>query len=311
MAEFTKQVRINLDLGQNQLSSVIIENAANAPAGATKVGYIYFDTTKNKFGVLTAVSGDAKTWEYMASVADLTAKLNEMRESLSLTKVENTGVKVGITAGGETKETTVFFDGLVTNVAYASVKPGETQEAGDFLVLTKSGNDGIADEVSYVKISQVVKEGSLDHNNKKLTFTKTDGSKFDVSLADLYSAIASKTVGIADTDSIDMSSAVDPDTHAQTLSANVVLSGNGAQALSIVHAEKDGDDHGLLVKKVNNLSAEGADLDALATGRAVVAALADEKFKATTLARGNIQLASEAEAIAGTDPEKAIISVKE
>lgn len=310
MAEFTKQIRINLDLGQNQLSSVIIEKSASAPAGATKVGYIYFDTELAKFGVLTAVNGDTKTWEYMASVADLTAKLNDMRDSLTLTKVEATGVKVGITAGDTTKEATVFFDGLVTNVAYANAEPGATPEdeptPGDYLVLTKSGNDGIADEVSYVKIAQTVESGALVHENEKLSFTKTDGSTFDVSLADLYTAIASKTVGIANTDSIEMSSEVDPNTHAQTLSADVVLSSNSAQALSIVHATQEGDDHGLLVKKVDALSAAGADLTALATGQAVVDALADEAFKATTSARGNIQLANSDEAIAGNDTEKAI-----
>lgn len=310
MAEFTKQVRINLDLGQNQLSSVIIEKSATAPAGATKVGYIYFDTTKSKFGVLTAVSGETKTWDYLETVKAVEDKLAAMRASLSLTKVQDTGVKVGITAEDTTKEATIYLDGLVTNVAYAASKPGATQGAdpipGNYLVLTKSGNDGVADEVSYVEIAPTITSGALVHASEKLTFTKIDGSTFDVSLADLYSAIASKTVGIADTDSIDMSSAVDQTTHAQTLSANVVLSGNSAQAISIVQATQAGDDHGLLVKKVGSLSASGADLTALATGQAVVDALADATFKATTSARGNIQLASEAEAITGSDTEKAI-----
>ena len=43
MVDFTKSIRINLNLNQNELQDVVIQSLAAAPV-AKKVGYIYIST---------------------------------------------------------------------------------------------------------------------------------------------------------------------------------------------------------------------------------------------------------------------------
>lgn len=305
MVDFTKSIRINLNLNQNELQDVVIQSLAAAPV-AKKVGYIYFDSGLKKFGVCVDATTGAQKWEYMASTEALEIKLAEINKALdtiktdlTVSKVENaTGIKQGA-------DTTIFFDGLVTSVEAAEdngIAEGvEGREVGHFLKLTKTGAAGTPSEVSYIAMPETVTRGSLDNDNKKIVLTYSDNSTKDIDLSAIYDAIASKTVGIADTQTVDLVSATDDSTKAQTLSANVKLSARANNAIKTVAGED-----GLLVEKVEDLAAEGAALDNLATGTAVVNALKNEKFAAATDKYGVIKLATDAEAIEGSDTNKAI-----
>lgn len=297
MVDFTKSIRINLNLNQNELQDVVIQSLATAPA-AKKVGYIYFDSTKNKFGVCVDATTGAQKWEYMSDAADIEKALSALKTELTVSKVENaTGIKQGAT--------TIFFDGLVTSVEAAEdngIAEGEEgREVGHFLKLTKTGAAGTPSEVSYVAMPETVKSGALDNDNKKIVLTYSDDSTKDIDLAAIYEAIASKAVSVSDTQTVELVSTTDEATKAQTLSANVKLSANANNAIKTVTGED-----GLLVEKVADLAAEGAALDNLATGTAVVNALKNEKFAAATDKYGVIQLATNAEAVAGSDTNKAI-----
>lgn len=301
MVDFTKSIRINLNLNQNELQDVVIQSLATAPT-AKKAGYIYFDSTKNKFGVCVDATTGAQKWEYMSNAADIEKALATLKTELTVSKVENaTGIKQG---SGETA-TIIFFDGLVTSVEAAEdngkAVGDEGREEGHFLKLTKTGAAGTPSEVSYIAMPETVTGGSLDNNNKKIVLTYSDNSTKDIDLAAIYDAIASKAVSVEATQTVELVSKTDPNTKAQTLSANVKLSANENNAIKTV-AGKDG----LLVEKVADLAAEGAALDNLATGTAVVNALKNEKFAAATDKYGVIQLATDAEAIEGNDANKAI-----
>lgn len=298
MVDFTKSIRINLNLNQNELQDVVIQSLATAPA-AKKVGYIYFDSTKNKFGVCIDATTGAQKWEYMSDAADIEKALATLKTELTVSKVENaTGIKQGTA-------TTIFFDGLVTSVEAAEdngiAEGGEGREVGHFLKLTKTGADGTPSEVSYVAMPETVESGALDNANKKIVLTYSDKTTKDINLAEIYDAIASKAVSVEATQTVELVSTTDDATKAQTLSANVKLSANANNAIKTVTGED-----GLLVEKVADLAAEGAALDNLATGTAVVNALKNEKFAAATDKYGVIQLATDAEAVKGSDKNKAI-----
>lgn len=305
MVDFTKSIRINLNLNQNELQDVVIQSLAAAPV-AKKVGYIYFDSTKHKFGVCVDATAGAQKWEYMASAEALEIKLAEINKALdtiktdlTVSKVENaTGIKQGTA-------TTIFFDGLVTSVEAAEdngkAEGVEGREVGHFLKLTKTGAAGTPSEVSYIPMPETVTGGSLDNDHKKIVLTYSDNSTKDIDLAAIYDAIASKAVSVEATRTVELVSKTDPNTKAQTLSANVKLSANENNAIKTVAGED-----GLLVEKVEDLAAEGAALGNLATGTAVVNALKNEKFAAATDKYGVIQLATNAEAIEGNDANKAI-----
>ncbi len=298
MVDFTKSIRINLNLNQNELQDVVIQSLATAPA-AKKVGYIYFDSGLKKFGVCVDATTGAQKWEYMSDAADIEKALATLKTELTVSKVENaTGIKQGTA-------TTIFFDGLVTSVEAAEdngiAEGGEGREVGHFLKLTKTGADGTPSEVSYVAMPETVESGALDNANKKIVLTYSDKTTKDINLAEIYDAIASKAVSVEATQTVELVSTTDDATKAQTLSANVKLSANANNAIKTVTGED-----GLLVAKVADLAAEGAALDNLATGTAVVNALKNEKFAAATDKYGVIQLATDAEAVEGSDKNKAI-----
>lgn len=301
MVDFTKSIRINLNLNQNELQDVVIQSLATAPT-AKKAGYIYFDSTKNKFGVCVDATTGAQKWEYMSDAADIEKALATLKTELTVSKVENaTGIKQG---SGETA-TIIFFDGLVTSVEAAEdngkAVGDEGREEGHFLKLTKTGAAGTPSEVSYIEMPETVESGTLDNDNKKIVLTYSDKTTKDIDLAEIYNAIASKAVSVEATQTVELISTTDDATKAQTLSANVKLSANANNAIKTVAGED-----GLLVEKVADLAAEGAALDNLATGTAVVNALKNEKFAAATDKYGVIQLATDAEAIEGNDANKAI-----
>lgn len=302
MVDFTKSIRINLNLNQNELQDVVIQSLAAAPV-AKKVGYIYFDSTKHKFGV--CVDATAQTWEYMASTEALEIKLAEINKALDTLKTDLTVSKVENATGIQQGGATIFFDGLVTSIEPAEdngiAEGGEGRKVGHFLKLTKTGAAGTPSEVSYIDMPETVTGGSLDNNNKKIVLTYSDNSTQDIDLAAIYDAIASKAVSVEATQTVELGSKTDPNTKAQTLSANVKLSARANNAIKTVSGED-----GLLVEKVEDLAAEGAALGNLATGTAVVNALKNEKFAAATDKYGVIQLATNAEAIEGNDPNKAI-----
>ena len=206
MVDFTKSIRINLNLNQNELQDVVIQSLAAAPV-AKKVGYIYFDSTKHKFGVCVDATAGAQKWEYMASAEALEIKLAEINKALdtiktdlTVSKVENaTGIKQGA-------DTTIFFDGLVTSVEAAEdngIAEGvEGREVGHFLKLTKTGAAGTPSEVSYIAMPETVTGGSLDNDNKKIVLTYSDNSTKDIDLAAIYDAIASTAVSVEATPTV-------------------------------------------------------------------------------------------------------------
>ena len=304
MVDFTKSIRINLNLNQNELQDVVIQSLAAAPV-AKKVGYIYFDSGLKKFGVCVDATAGAQKWEYMTSTEALETKLAEINAALAKLKTDLTVSKVENATGIQQGDTKIYFDGLVTSVEAAEdngIAEGvEGREVGHFLKLTKTGAAETPSEVSYIAMPETVTRGSLDNDNKKIVLTYSDNSTKDIDLAAIYDAIASKAVSVEATQTVELVSKTDPNTKAQTLSANVKLSTKDNNAIKTVAGED-----GLLVEKVEDLAAEGAVLGNLATGTAVVNALKNEKFAAATDKYGVIQLATNAEAIEGNDANKAI-----
>ena len=196
MVDFTKSIRINLNLNQNELQDVVIQSLAAAPV-AKKVGYIYFDSTKNKFGVCVDATAGAQKWEYMASAEALEIKLAEINAALAKLKTDLTVSKVENATGIQQGNTKIFFDGLVTSVEAAEVNAEGTK--GHFLKLTKTGDAETPSEVSYIAMPETVTGGSLDNNGKKIVLTYSDDSTKDIDLAAIYDAIASKTDASAST----------------------------------------------------------------------------------------------------------------
>ncbi len=315
MVDFTKSIRINLNMNQNELQEVVIQSLTAAPT-AKKVGYIYFDSEKHKFGVCVDATAGAQKWEYMSDASDVAAKLAELEAKL---KTDLTVSKIadatGIQQGSGEAATKIYFDGLVVSVEAAEdngiAEGGEDRKVGHFLKLTKTGAEGKPSEVSYIDMPETVESGKLDNENKKIVLTYSDGSKKDIDLAAIYEAIASKTVSVAETNTVKLNSAVDNATKAQTLSADVKLYADSSNAITKIDDIKSEDGQittagGLIVRKVEDLAAEDAQLSNLSTGNAVVNALKNEKFAATAEQYGVIKLASDADAIAGTDSNKAI-----
>lgn len=310
MVDFTKSIRINLNMNQNELQEVVIQSLATAPI-AKKVGYIYFNSDKKKFGVCVDATAGKQKWEYMSDAADVAAALEALKKEMTVTRIANA---TGIQQGDGESAVKIFFDGLVTSIEPAedNGKEGEEKVAGHFLKLTKTGTEGKPSEVSYIDMPETVEKGELDNENKKIVLTYSDGSTKDISLAAIYDAIASKTVSVAETSTVKLNSAVDETTKAQTLSADVKLSSDANNAISKVEDVKNEDGKittagGLLVKKVTDLAtAEDAELGNLATGNAVVNALKNEKFAATAERYGVIKLATSAEAIEGSNESNAI-----
>lgn len=311
MVDFTKSIRINLNMNQNELQEVVIQSLAAAPT-AKKAGYIYFDTVKNKFGV--CVDATAQEWEYMSDAASVEKKLAEIDAKLAQLKTDMTVTKIadatGIQQGTATK---IYFDGLVTSVEAAKdngiAEGGEGREVGNFLKLTRTNANGVAEAVSYVPMPETVESGELDNANQQIVLKYSDGTTQTISVADIYEAIASKTVSIAETSTVKLNSNNDPTTKAQTLSADVKIYSDASNALAKVDdttTEGVKTAGGLIVRKVADLAAEGAALNNLATGEAVVDALKNEKFAASTEQFGVVKLATNDEAVAGTDAGKAI-----
>lgn len=312
MVDFTKSIRINLNLNQNELQDVVIQSLAEAPV-AKKVGYIYFNSDLKKFGV--CVDATAQKWEYMASTEALETKLAEIKAALATLKTDLTVSKVKNATGIQQGATTIYFDGLVTSVEAAEdngkAEGVEGREVGHFLKLTKTGAAGTPSEVSYIAMPETVTRGSLDNNNKKIVLTYSDNSTKDIDLAAIYDAIASKTVNVAETATVKLKSNVDSITKAQTISADVKLYGN-AESNAITKIDDVVGEGGvttaggLIVRKVTDLAAEGAALDNLATGTAVVDALSNGKFAAATDKYGVIKLATSDQAVAGEDATCAV-----
>ena len=315
MVDFTKSIRINLNMNQNELQEVVIQSLTAAPT-AKKVGYIYFDSEKHKFGVCVDATAGAQKWEYMSDASDVAAKLAELeaklKTDLTVSKIADAA---GIQQGSGEAATKIYFDGLVVSVEAAEdngiAEGGEDRKVGHFLKLTKTGAEGKPSEVSYIDMPETVESGKLDNENKKIVLTYSDGSKKDIDLAAIYEAIASKTVSVAETNTVKLNSAVDNATKAQTLSADVKLYADSSNAITKIDDIKSEDGQittagGLIVRKVEDLAAEDAQLSNLSTGNAVVNALKNEKFAATAEQYGVIKLASDADAIAGTDSNKAI-----
>lgn len=308
MVDFTKSIRINLNLNQNELQDVVIQSLAAAPV-AKKVGYIYFDSGLKKFGVCVDTATNPQTWEYMSSTKDVEKKLAEINAALAKLKTDLTVSKVENATGIQQGDTKIFFDGLVTSVEAAEVNAEGTK--GHFLKLTKTGDAVTPSEVSYIDMPETVTGGSLDNNSKKIVLTYSDDSTQDIDLAAIYDAIASKTVNVAETATVKLKSNVDSITKAQTISADVKLYGNAE-----INAITKIDDvvgeggvttaGGLIVRKVTDLAAEGAALDNLATGTAVVGALSNGKFAAATDKYGVIKLATSDQAVAGEDATCAV-----
>lgn len=311
MVDFTKSIRINLNMNQNELQEVVIQSLATVPT-AKKVGYIYFDSDKKKFGVCVDATAGAQKWEYMSDAADIATALEALKKEMTVTKIANA---TGIQQGEGESAVKIFFDGLVTSIEAAEdngkAEGDEDRKVGHFLKLTKTGAVGTPTEVSYLDMPETVEKGELDNENKKIVLTYSDGSKKDIDLAAIYEAIASKTVSVAETATVKLNSEVDETTKAQTLSADVKLYADASNAITKIDDVKGEDGAvttagGLIVRKVTDLAVEGAALDNLSTGNAVVNALKNEKFAATAEKYGVIKLASDADAIAGTDSNKAI-----
>ena len=79
MAEFFKQVRINLDLGKNQIKNLVIDKEDKAPDSPV-VGQIYFDTGLKKYGVYL---GSVEGWKYFATTTDLEDELKLKQDNLT------------------------------------------------------------------------------------------------------------------------------------------------------------------------------------------------------------------------------------
>lgn len=79
MAEFFKQVRINLDFGKNQIKNLVIDKEDKAPDSPV-VGQIYFDTGLKKYGVYL---GSGEGWKYFATTTDLEDGLKLKQDNLT------------------------------------------------------------------------------------------------------------------------------------------------------------------------------------------------------------------------------------
>lgn len=83
---FTKNIKVSLDLESNVLHNLVVESFASAPENP-KVGFVYFDTTKGKFGVcIAAKSGEEAAKFAYATTEEKTSELIQTALTGKLTK---------------------------------------------------------------------------------------------------------------------------------------------------------------------------------------------------------------------------------
>lgn len=156
----------NIDLNKNQLLNAVIQNLASAPAG--KEGLVYFDTTKNMFGLFAG--GE---WKYMASQADVEAELAKKQGNL---KTDNT-LTLAETAGEDGKFELKVNTG---NLAVATADSLGVVKSGDKVAVAADGKMDLVDgTVSFAKMhaDAVVSSGegiadSLAASDEKLVTEK-------------------------------------------------------------------------------------------------------------------------------------------
>lgn len=294
MAAFTKAIKINLNMGGNTLSNVVIGSYSSAPSALVKgAGYIYFDTAQNKFGVCTGFTGEGQdrhpTWAYMETVAAVESKLATMRASLAIAKHSETatGIDISIAAEGETKTSTLYLDGLMTAVAAVNTKPNPAHASdpsapenlsGRFLQVTKTGNNGVADQISYVDLPDEVTSGALDEtaSAEKIALTLSDGSTVNIDLTSLYTKLNQQALNVGQTNSVTLTKTGGTSGTATTITADVNISNKTGNAISTIAAQAGEGGHtaGLFIEKTTTIAASGSTSDnKLATESAVRSAV--------------------------------------
>ena len=195
---FTKNIKVSLDLESNVLHNLVVESFASAPADP-KVGFVYFDTTKEQYGVCVAAKNvDVPAKFAYATTEEKTSALIKEALTGKLTKAAFSADAVAETiadaaSASESKFTTekavrTALD-EVAEVAATGAKVDEVTIIRD--TTTKAlkvaeGAEGKGLEVKHFKTGVVVESISTEGDSAKIASDKAVRTAINSAIAGVY-----------------------------------------------------------------------------------------------------------------------------
>lgn len=196
---FTKNIKVSLDLESNVLHNLVVESFASAPADP-KVGFVYFDTTKEQYGVCVAAKNvDVPAKFAYATTEEKTSALIKEALTGKLTKAAFSSEAVAETIAdnkdfaSENKFTTekavrTALD-KVADVAATGAKVDEVTIIRDtttkaLKVAEGSENTGL--EAKHFKAGVVVESISTEGDSTKIASDKAVRTAINSAIAGVY-----------------------------------------------------------------------------------------------------------------------------
>lgn len=324
---FTKNIKVSLDLESNVLHNLVVESFASAPADP-KVGFVYFDTTKEKFGVcIAAKSGDTPAQFAYATTEEKTSQLIQEALTGKLTKAAFSADAIAETiavaaSASENKFTTEKAVRTALDEVAEAAKTGAivdditiTRDAETNVLKVAEGAEDKGLEVKHFKTGVVVDAISATGDSAKIASEKAVRTAINSAIAGVYKVkgsvenYANLPADAAEGDVYNVKNA--DKTHGVKAGDNVVWVGavEGGEAahwdvlsgvVDLTAYSTTEEINTLLSKKQKNLASSttvevvsGAETDTL---KVITTALAS----ATTDAVGVVELATADEVKAGT-----------
>ena len=194
---FTKNIKVSLDLESNVLHNLVVESFASAPENP-KVGFVYFDTTKGKFGVcIAAKSGEEAAKFAYATTEEKTSELIQTALTGTLTKAAFSSEAVAETiAKGEAASANKFTTEKAVREALDEVAAAaETGAKVDGITITRDSAqalkvaEGAEDkglEVKHFKTGVVVESITAEGDPAKIASDKAVRTAINSAIAGVY-----------------------------------------------------------------------------------------------------------------------------
>lgn len=195
---FTKNIKVSLDLESNVLHNLVVESFASAPENP-KVGFVYFDTTKGKFGVcIAAKSGEEAAKFAYATTEEKTSELIQTALTGKLTKeaFSSEAIAETIAAAASASADKFTTEKAVRDALDEVAKAAETGAKVDGITITRDsetkalkvaeGSENTGLEAKHFKAGVVVESISTEGDSTKIASDKAVRTAINSAIAGVY-----------------------------------------------------------------------------------------------------------------------------
>ena len=193
---FTKNIKVSLDLESNVLHNLVVESFASAPENP-KVGFVYFDTTKGKFGVcIAAKSGEEAAKFAYATTEEKTSELIQTALTGKLTKEAFSSEAIAETIADAASADKFTTEKAVRDALDEVAKAAETGAKVDGITITRDsetkalkvaeGSENTGLEAKHFKAGVVVESISTEGDSTKIASDKAVRTAINSAIAGVY-----------------------------------------------------------------------------------------------------------------------------